>query len=299
MKSKLSRDQHKHEVISFLQKRLANQKWEIELPPHGTGQETYFVNHADQSYFIKLGAKAERYQVMSQLGLSPTLIAVGQLEDGISILVQQRISGRKPTRQDFRQHWRKFAENIRETHQSESLKRVLPKRSSQKHKDVGLEILGEIEARWQLYKAKVPAWTNYVEQSVQYLEQQVGQFNESGLVASHNDICNGNWLVTPDENVYLLDYEAMSLDDPAVDLGAILWWYYPPEMHPAFLEVVGYRHDEEFRNRMRIRMAIHNFNISIPRQDSFDQFSAETFDEALVDFRAVLAGRANPQGYYD
>lgn len=293
------RSQHKLEVISFMKKSIGNLRWEIDLPPHGTGQETYFVRGDEQSYFIKLGAETERYQVMATLGLSPQVVAVGKLEDGISILVQQLVNGNKPGRRDFHQYWKKFAESLRITHQSESLKQLLAPRSSDRHKDVGTEILAEIEDRWEHYKWEVPASIEYVDESIDYLRGQVNQFNQRGLVASHNDVCNGNWLVTPEGNVYLLDYESMSRDDPALDLGAILWWYYPPEMREAFLTVAGYKNDDEFRHRMHIRMAIHNLNIVIPRRDSFDRFAADRFDSKLEDFRALMEGRENPQGYVD
>jgi thiamine kinase-like enzyme len=299
MEIELNRNRHKSEVISFLKKHIENQTWEIGLPPQGTGQETYFVRNSEQSYFVKLGAETERYQVMSKLSLSPQVVAVGHLEDGTSILVQPQVSGKKPMRKDFHQYWRKFAESIRITHQSASLKRILPKRISDRHKDVGEEILEEIEDRWEQYDSRLPAYAEYIGQSIQYLKKQVSLFTESGLVASHNDVCNGNWLVTAEGTIYLLDYESMSLDDPALDLAAILWWYYPPEMRDEFLRVAGYRNDEEFRNRMRIRMAIHNLNIVIPRRDSFDRFVAEAFEAKLEDFRAVMDGRENPQGYYD
>jgi len=299
MENENSRDRHKSEVISFVCKKIENQKWEIMRPPHGTGHETYFVSNKGQSYFVKLGAKTERYQVMSKLGISPPVITVGCLEDGTSILVQQKANGRKPTRKDFQNYLRKFAWSIHVTHRSESLKRVLPKRSTDCHKDVGIQIINDIEERWEQYKTMVPIFAEYVDQNIHSLKDQVGQFKERGLVASHNDVCNGNWLVTPDGIIYLLDYDSMSLDDPALDLGAILWWYYPPEMREEFLRIAGYNNDEEFRYRMRIRMAIHNLNIIIPRKDSFDPFRANTFDKALEDFRAVIEGRENPKGYYD
>ncbi|HSF81630.1 MAG TPA: aminoglycoside phosphotransferase family protein [Anaerolineales bacterium] len=278
---------------------MSNQSWNITLPPHGTGNETYFAQSNEQSYFVKLGAHTDRYQVMSNLGLSPQIITLGYLEDGTSILVQQRIAGKKPSRKEFHLHLIKFAESIKRTHQCEYLKRILPKRSSTLYKDVGLEILGEIEQRWEKRESEVPAFAEYVNEKLTYLKNQIDQFTGEGLVASHNDICNGNWLVSSDEKLYLLDYESMALDDPALDLGAILWWYYPPELRDEFLEIAGYDNDEGFRNRMRIRMAIHNLNIIIPREKSFDRFTPETFDEALIDFRAIVDGRENPQGYYD
>ena len=294
-----TRNQHKLEVISFLQKKFSNPNWDIWLPPNGTGNETYFVRNNGRTYFIKLGAKIERYQVMSTLGLSPRLIAIGHLEDGTSILIQQQIDGRKPSRKDFHFHLTKFAQVIRKTHQSERLKQILPERSSSLHKDVGQENLTQITQRWEKYKSIVPSSADFVDDSIAYLKHQMNQFPGNGLVASHNDICNGNWLVSFDEKIYLIDYESMSRDDPALDIGAILWWYYPPKMREEFLEIVGYRNDEDFQNRMRIRMAIHNLNIILPRDKSFDNFDAESFEESLEDFRAIIDGKENPQGYYD
>ena len=196
MKLEHARDQHKLEVLSFLKKNVAKIEWEIRLPPHGTGQETYFANNNRQSFFIKLGAQTERYQVMSELGLAPQVIIVGRLHDGTSILVQAQITGQKPTRKDFHCYLAQFAESIRKIHHSENLKQLLPKRSSHQHKEMGLEVLAALEKRWEKHKTKVPASRAYVDQKIQYLKNQVSQFEEGGLVASHNDICNGNWLVS-------------------------------------------------------------------------------------------------------
>jgi len=299
MEIEFSRNQHRTEVISFLKKNVTNQSWQISLPPHGTGNETYFVQSNRQSLFIKLGAILDRYQIMSKLGLSPQIIALGYLEDGTSILVQQRVNGKKPSRKDFHLHLKKFAEGIKKTHNCEDLKQILPKRSSCFYKDVGLEILGKIEQRWKIHELEVPEYADYVNEKITYLKNQIDQFTGDGLVASHNDICNGNWIVSFDGNLYLLDYESMTLDDPALDIGAILWWYYPPELRREFLEIAGYANDKNFSDRMRFRMAVHNLNIIIPREMSFDRFTAGTFGEALEDFRATIDGKENPKGYYD
>jgi hypothetical protein len=136
-----------------------------------------------------------------------------------------------------------------------------------------------------------------VDEALARLEQDVHGFTGSGLVASHNDICNGNWLIASEETVYLVDLEAMSRDDPAHDMGALLWWYYPPELRSDFLERAGYRYDAAFQRRMRVRMALHCLDILLPRDGSFDTFDAGAFMEYLVDFKAVVAGKENPQGY--
>jgi hypothetical protein len=50
---------------------------------------------------------------------------------------------------------------------------------------------------------------------------------------------------------------------------------------------------------MRVWMTLHCLDILLSRPGSYDQFDAAAFAAALVDFRAVVAGRENPQGYGD
>jgi thiamine kinase-like enzyme len=138
-------------------------------------------------------------------------------------------------------------------------------------------------------------WT--VDNSLEYLAQQVDQFPGEGLVSSHNDICNANWLFASDGKIYVVDLESMSMDDPAEDMGALLWWYYPPELRQRFLNIAGYRYDDEFKFRMQIRMAMHCLHITLPREHSFDDFDPNEYDEWLTDFSAILNGEENPQGY--
>jgi thiamine kinase-like enzyme len=292
------REHHKAEVLAFLRHTFLGRDWELSQPPHGTGQESYFARNRDDEYFIKLGVHPERYEAMSALGLSPRVVGTGFLADGTTtIVVQEKIDGRIPSRQDFRFYLKQFAQGIRKTHHSQALKFILPQKTSASFRDSGLESLAQVEQRWHSFRHKVPACAAFVDESLGQLKAQISRFHGGGLGASHNDICNGNWLVSRTGQVYLLDYESMSLNDPALDVGAILWWYYPPNLRAEFLEIAGYGNDDDFRNRMRIRMAVHSLNIILPRANSFDQFDAETFDEALADFRAVLAGRENPQGY--
>ena len=75
--------------------------------------------------------------------------------------------------------------------------------------------------------------------------------------------------------------------------GGITHPYYSKDL----LEIVDYANDEEVQFRMRVRMAMHCFSITLPREQGFDRFDSTTFAQSLTDFRAVLAGRENPQGY--
>lgn len=44
-------------------------------------------------------------------------------------------------------------------------------------------------------------------------------------------------------------------------------------------------------------MAMHCLDILLPREESFDQFDAEVLRESLRDYKAVLDGKENPEGY--
>ncbi len=292
------RRQHQQDVLAFLQKHYGSTHWGFTFP-HGHGNETYRVYSNQHAYFVKLGVHIPRYQAMASLGLTPQVLASGYLADGTSIIVQPCIVGRNPSRKDYRANLEQIATMIHRTHHSAEVQRVLPETSSDFYCVVGLEVLTHIRRRWEYYRAQVPEVAEFVDAGLDDMAQQVQSFQGAGLVASHNDICNANWLVSSDGRFYLIDLDSMALDDPAIDISATLWWYYPPELRRRFLEIVGYADDAAFQFRMRVRMAMHCLHIILPREQSFDRFDAASFAESLTDFRAALAGEENPRGYTD
>lgn len=290
------RQQHQQEVKEFLAQAFGTAPWRLDLP-QGRGHETYLARSGQLACFIKLGADLSRSRAMAALGLTPEVLASGRLADGVSLLVQAAIPGRSPTRQDYHAHLEQVAKIIETMHHSPLLQSTLPAPLTQEFSAAGLTALEHIQRRWLRCRPLVPQVAEYVDGGLEALKQQVQCFTGSGLVASHNDICNANWLVTEHGRWYLVDLEAMALDDPALDIGATLWWYYPARLRPRFLEISGYAGDEAFARRMQVRMAIHCLHILLPREQSFDRFSPEGFMADLVDFRAALAGEENPQGY--
>jgi len=294
-----NRQQHQQEVQAFLQKHFSSRYWKFTLPLKGSGNETYFAHSDEHTYFVKLGAQTTKYQAIASIGLTPQVLAAGSLRDGTSIIVQPYITGKNPSRRDYHAHLEQFATAISKVHHSAEVKRVLPKASSNFYSIAGLESLVHIQQKWEYYKSRVPSVAGFVDESLDYLRQQIIGFQGTGLVASHNDICNANWLISTDGQLYLIDLESMSLDDPAVDIGATLWWYYPPELREKFLIMAGYINDTAFERRMQVRMAMHCLNIILPREQSFDEFDSDSFEESLTDFRAIFAGKENPEGYDD
>jgi len=291
-----TKQSHHQEVLAFLQKHFSTAHWEITLP-HGSGNENYFARAKGHDYFIKLSPHTERYQALAALGMTPPVLAAGCLEDGASLLVQPKIAARLPSRKDFLVHLEQFARMIGALHNCPTIKALLPETPSDQYNMVGLKALARLQQKWERFRHHAPDAAGFVQSALHQLRQQVADFSGGGLVASHNDPCNANWLIAPDGTIYLIDLESLALEDPALDLGAILWWYYPPELRPRFLEIAGYTLDEGFQNRMRVRMAMHCLDILLPREGSYDRFEAAHFEAALTDFKAALKGEENPQGY--
>lgn len=292
------RKQHQQEILVFLQQHFSDQSWALTLP-NGSGNETYFAQSNEHVYFVKLGVEAKKYQVVASIGLTPPVLAAGYLGDGTSIIIQPYITGKKPSRRDYHFRLEQFASAINHVHHNAEVKRILPKGSSELYSVVGLESLTHIQQKWERHKSQVPEVADFIDESLDYLKHQVKDFQGTGLVASHNDICNANWLISTDGQLYLIDLESMLLDDPAVDIGATLWWYYPPKLRKQFLSKAGYINDTEFERRMQVRMTMHCLNITLPREQSFDEFDPASFAESLNDFKACLVGKENPDGYDD
>lgn len=290
------RQRHRQEVRDFLQRHFPIQDWDFSIP-HGTGMETYIVQGTKQRYFVKVGVAVERYQAMADIGLTPPILACGQLESGSSVIVQPLINGHNPSRKDYREQLEKVAALIHRMHGDPRVRETLPSVPYSLHKDAGFSALSSLRKRWEHYRTEVSDVAGFVDQSLDDLESQIGKFSTKGLVCSHNDICNANWLFADNGDIYVVDFESMSMEDPAFDLGAILWWYYPPELRGKFLAIAGYPYDLDFMFRMRVRMALHCLSITLPRERSFDRFNPKGYDEALVDFGAILDGKENPQGY--
>jgi len=188
---------------------------------------------------------------------------------------------------------------VKKTHHYQALKNVLPGVSSGHTKDLGLAAILRVRKRWERVRTLVPEVASIVDETLARLEEETRDFTGYGLVASHKDICSANWLITADRKIFLIDLDAMSQDDPAHDLGSVLWWYFPPELRKSFLDNAGCILDNELQSRMRMWMAIHCLSILLPRLQSYDQFDADSFAERLIDFRAVVDGKENPRGYED
>ncbi len=294
------RSRHQQEVLSFLQRSLTGRRWVLVPPRWGSGRETYVATGDGGSYFVKLGVRPEPYLAMSACDLTPPVLRSGSLTDGTTILIQPYLAARTPSWRDFAFLLDEFASVVRQMQHGPQVQDAIAHATSPNHKDMAVAAYGRLTARWLANRDRLPRnATERVDNALAGLWEQIQEISGSGVVAAHNDICNANWLITAAGKIYLVDLDEMAMDDPAQDLGALLWWYYPPELRASFLKATGWRAEEGLARRMRVRMAMHCLSILLPRERSFDELDAAAFPRRLVDFGAVLAGVDNPRGYGD
>ena len=291
-----NRREHEQKVSNYLRKYLFPCAWSFTLPA-GTGHETYFAEGRGHTFFVKIGASSPRYEILASEGLTPEVVSAGRLEGGTPVLVQRYVAGRSPARRDYQAHLDRVARIVQQVHHNSRLLDVLRAKSPDSYAYAALQALTQLRDRWELYKPQAPDVAPFVDDSLNRIALMIPNLAGGGLVASHNDICNANWILTDDSQLYLVDLEQMAANDPACDLGVLLWWYYPPVMRQRFLEISGCVVDENFRLRMHVNRAIHLLRILLPRMNSFDTFVPASFGASLTDFRAALAGEENPQGY--
>ena len=290
------RRHHEAEVRAWLHAQFGSGEWTLSLPT-GSGDETYLAVGGGRRCFVKVGAAVERVVALAAAGVAPPVWAAGTLDDGTPLLAQPYLDARTPRPRDFQAHLDQVAAVVYTLHHDPGLRRVLPPAASDRYAAAGLVRLAAVRRRWEHWRPRAPTVAAFVDDGLARLEAAIAGFAGGGLVAAHGDICNANWLLTPAGRWYLVDLESLAWDDPAADLGPLLWWYYPPALRPRFLTLAGHAADSTLPQRLWPRLALHCLAITLPRPHSWDRFDPAGYPAALTDFRAALAGEENPQGY--
>src|SRR6266508_4881010 len=170
MRTMPDRQKHQQEVHAFLQKHFSIHDCIFSLP-RSSGMESYFAQGNGQSYFVKVGVQVERYLAMAEIGLTPPVLVYGQLDNGLSVMVQRFVAGRTPTRPDYRNQLMEVAGLIRKMHSHPRVNEVLQVVSSNFYKVAGLRALNRLCQKWECYKMQVPLVTDFVDNSLDYLSQ--------------------------------------------------------------------------------------------------------------------------------
>jgi thiamine kinase-like enzyme len=220
---------------------LFGQDWEI-VPAGGATGAAYFAQHEEQRLFLKRNS-SPFLAVLSAEGIVPKLVWTKRLENGDVITAQQWMNGRELKPGDMNND--RVAKLLKKIHASEPLLGMLTRLGKSPLKpEMFLQALYE-ELDEELRDKQA------VKDSLEFLTANVGNVDVDEKVVCHCDVNHNNWLLTEDNQLYLIDWDGAMIADPAIDLGLLLYSYIPVEEWEGWLDRYGIVLSENLKQRMK------------------------------------------------
>lgn len=90
-----------------------------------------------------------------------------------------------------------------------------------------------------------------IQEGLAYLEAHVDQVQFGEKVVCHCDVNHNNWLLSEDNQLYLIDWDGAMIADPAMDLGPLLYHYVEEPAWDSWLGMYGMKLTEGLRRGWR------------------------------------------------
>lgn len=220
---------------------LFGYEWEIS-PAGGATGEAFFAQHDEQRLFLKRNS-SPFLAVLSAEGIVPKLIWTKRLESGDVITAQQWLEGRelKPSEMNLE----RVAKLLQKIHGSNPLLGML-RRMGKKPVSPTL-LLSSLEGSLEEELLALPI----VMKSLAFLKEQLRNIPTDYQVVCHCDVNHNNWLLTEEDELFLIDWDGAMIGDPAIDLGMMLYWYIPKEQWKDWVHLYGIELTDHLRLRMK------------------------------------------------
>lgn len=221
---------------------LFDHEWEI-VPAGGATGEAFFAQHENQRLFLKRNS-SPFLAVLSAEGIVPKLIWTKRLESGDVITAQQWLEGRELEPVEMNQQ--RVAKLLKKIHRSNPLL-IMLKRMGKKPLKPKVYLHSLVESLDESLQS-LPV----VQQSLAFLDNELSQIyiHSEQQVVCHGDVNHNNWLLTIDNQLYLIDWDSAVIGDPAIDLGILLYSYVPTAKWENWLEI----YNMELTDHLRLRM---------------------------------------------
>ncbi|MBU8770033.1 phosphotransferase family protein [Cytobacillus oceanisediminis] len=220
---------------------LFGHDWEI-VPAGGATGEAFYAKHEEQRLFLKRNS-SPFLAVLSAEGIVPKLIWTKRMENGDVITAQQWLNGRELKASDMNQE--SVAKLLRKIHSSKPLLGMLTRMGKSPLQPETLLRLIEEELDSDLKEQAA------VIQSVDFLKKEVSHIHCEENTVCHCDVNHNNWLLSENNQLYLIDWDGAMIADPAIDLGMLLYWYISKEEWPNWLERYGIQLTDNLLLRMK------------------------------------------------
>ena len=75
--------------------------------------------------------------------------------------------------------------------------------------------------------------------SLHFSFKRTANISHDEYVVCHGDVNHNNWLLSDNNQLYLIDWDGAMIADPAIDIGLLLYWYIPEDNWETWLAQYG------------------------------------------------------------
>ncbi|WP_026582554.1 phosphotransferase family protein [Bacillus sp. J33] len=220
---------------------LFGHDWEI-IPAGGATGEAFYAQHEEQRLFLKRNS-SPFLAVLSAEGIVPKLVWTKRMENGDVITAQQWLNGRELKASDMNQE--RVAKLLKKIHSSKPLLGMLTRLGKSPLQPETLLHMIEEELDSDLKQQRA------VIQSIEFLKNEVANIQCQDKTVCHCDVNHNNWLLSENNQLYLIDWDGAMIADPAIDLGMLLYWYIPQEEWSNWVKRYGIELTDDLMLRMK------------------------------------------------
>lgn len=220
---------------------LFGDDWRI-IPAGGATGEAYYAQHDEQRLFLKRNS-SPFLAVLSAEGIVPKLVWTKRMENGDVFTAQQWMSGSELSQSQMNSE--RVAKLLKKIHSSKPLLAMLTRLGkSAIHPETVLQsLLTELDQDL----LEIPL----VAESLTFLKDTVNAIETDVTTVCHCDVNHNNWLLSEDNQLFLIDWDGAMIGDPAIDIGTLLYAYIPYEQWSEWLQLYGMVLTEDLRLRMK------------------------------------------------
>ncbi|MDP4163111.1 MAG: phosphotransferase family protein [Bacillota bacterium] len=229
---------------------LLGQEWEI-VPAGGATGEAFFARHKDQELFLKRNS-SPFLAVLSAEGIVPKLVWTKRLENGDVISAQRWLNGRELKPLEMNQD--RVAKLLKKIHRSKPMLGMLRRLGKTPLQPDNLLQIVEAELDEDVL------FLEEVEKTMAFLKKEASNVRCEEKVVCHGDVNHNNWLLSDNNQLYLIDWDGAMIADPAIDLGLLLYSYIPEEDWPGWLNMYGIQVTDHLKLRLKWYVALQTLS---------------------------------------
>ncbi|GAA3320360.1 hypothetical protein GCM10020331_031040 [Ectobacillus funiculus] len=131
----------------------------------------------------------------------------------------------------YRNEERECSAFVTKIHSSQALLQMIQKLG--KKPFLANDILNELLS---ILEEKVSQKGAVQKKGLQYLRSSLAEVAHEELAVCHCDVNHNNWILSDDNELYLIDWDGAVIADPALDIGMLLYWYVPQSEWKSWLK---------------------------------------------------------------